>query len=318
MIKPIMGTMTFGQQVNIDLAEEMMKMFLQSQNTEIDTAYVYNEGDSEKILGNLLKEYNRESYQIATKVNPRITGKLDEEAVYTQFYESLRRMNVDYVDILYLHFPDPNTPIEIALKACDKLYKEGRIKELGFSNFPAWLVVDAYYRCKENGWILPTVYQGMYNALNRNAESELFTALRCFGIRYYAYNPLAGGILSGKYVDFNEKPETGRFACRVNYKNRYWKESYFEALKELKKACDNENISVVEAVLRWMSNHSALDGKYGDGILIGASKLSQLEQNLSYLNGKPLSDRLLQVFEELWLKTKHDSEEYFRYYTPNK
>lgn len=313
MIKPILGTMTFGQQVDKYDAKKMVNNFL-STNNELDTAFVYNEGNSERILGSIFENYRRDKYIISTKVNPRISGKLDGKAVNYQVNESLKRMNLDYVDILYLHFPDPNTPIEFALESCNNLYKEGKIKKLGISNFPAWLVSDVYYKCKINNWLLPSVYQGMYNALNRNAEIELFDAIRAYGISYYAYNPLAGGILTGKYINYEDNPEPGRFTYRPNYKERYWKKSYFNEIEVLKKNCEEENISIVEAVFRWMVNHSKLNSIYGDGILIGATNINQLEENLKFIKGNPLSEKLVNTFEQLWLNTKIDSQNYFRYY----
>ena len=222
-MKLVLGTMTFGPQVNEDGAQKMLDVFLASGHIEIDTAYVYNDGSSEEILGRILKNKARDSYRVATKVNPRVTGRLDADAINMQFTESLRRLSIESADILYLHFPDPSTPIEVTLAACAQLYRQGKFRELGLSNFPAWLVVDIWHICKNNGWPVPTVYQGVYNAFSRNVEEELFDALRRLGIRFYAYNPLAGGIMAGKYKDFNEIPSPGRFTHRPKYKDRYWK-----------------------------------------------------------------------------------------------
>jgi len=311
-INLILGTMNFGIQVNQENANEISKMFIDFGYKEFDTAFVYNDGKSEEILGNCIKDYKKDSYSIATKVNPRITGKLDYESIHMQFNKSLDRLCVDSVDILYLHFPDPNTPIESTLKACAELHEKGKFKELGLSNFPAWMVVDAWYTCKKNGWILPTVYQGVYNALSRKSEEELFPALRKLGIRFYAYNPLAGGILSGKYKNFEENPTIGRFVDRPNYKDRYWKPSYFAALKSITKLCEHLEITLVEASYRWLTYHSCLDSQHDDGILIGVSKLNQLEGNLQSIRKGPLPSNIIDAFEKAWQVTKSDSPSYFR------
>ncbi len=312
----VLGTMTFGESIFGDGASEMIRTFGELGYTELDTAYVYNNGQSEELIGDALKRFGNNPFKIATKVNPRITGKLDGNAVMTQFHESLRRLQTESVDTLYLHFPDKDTPVESALEACAKLHSEGKIKELGLSNFPAWLVVDVYYRCKEKGWILPTVYEGLYNPLSRRAESELAQVLDQFGMRFYAYNPLAGGMLTNKYSSMEEAPADGRFTHRPNYKNRYWKQSYFDAISVLKAVCAKYGISIIEATYRWMAFHSMLNMERGDAIIIGASKLSQLEQNVAAVASGALPQELAEAFNNAWETTKADAPQYFRFYDP--
>ncbi len=309
MINLILGTMTFGQQVFEDEAKEMTNLFLSKGYNELDTAYVYNEGECEKLLGELLKGMDRSELRIATKVNPRISGKLDGDAVRKQLPESLERMGIEKADVLYLHFPDPKTPIESVLEACDEMHRAGKFTELGLSNFPAWMVADVWHKCKARGMVLPTVYEGVYNPLTRKAEVELFSALRNYGMRFCAYNPLAGGMLTGRYKSVDEKPTEGRFALRKAYPGRYWKKSFFESLDILREACGE--ISLVEATYRWLAFHSALDENQGDGILIGASKYSQLEQNIVAIEKGPLPENIVEAFEKAWQHCKADSPEYF-------
>jgi aflatoxin B1 aldehyde reductase len=311
-MKLILGTMNFGPQVNDDDSLTMVQKFLEAGYDEIDSAYVYNEGETERILGRVLPKIERERFHLSTKANPRVTGKLDAKAVRNQLDESLSRMNRKNVDILYLHFPDPTTPIEETLKACAELYDEGKFLELGLSNFPAWLVVDIWHICDNNNWPKPKVYQGMYNGLSRNVEKELFPALKKLGIKFYAYNPLAGGLLSGKYSDFNDSPIAGRFTLRPNYKDRYWKKSFFEALNELTIKCQEVNLKVPEAAFRWLTFHSNLDSECGDGIVIGASKVKQLEDNISALSKGPLPKSIQEAFTSAWEEAKADSPDYFR------
>lgn len=313
----VLGTMTFGESLFGSDTENMIDAFGKLGYTELDTAYVYNKGQSEEFIGEALNKTGRDKFTVATKVNPRITGKLDSEAVFMQFNESLRRLQMNGVDTLYLHFPDKDTPVESALEACAKLHHEGKIKELGLSNFPAWLVVDVYHKCKQNGWLVPTVYEGLYNPLSRLAEGELSQVLDNFGLRFYAYNPLAGGMLTNKYSSMNDAPAEGRFTNRPNYKNRYWKQSYFDAIAVLKQCCAEHGISIIEATYRWMSFHSMLNMERGDAIIIGASKLSQLEQNIRAVDGGTLPQEIVDAFEQAWETTKADAPQYFRFYNPN-
>ena len=309
----ILGTMTFGESVFSPNVEEFVNAFLNAGYDELDTAYVYNEGNCERLLGEVLPELKRD-YKIATKVNPRITGKLDADAAYKQVNESLRRMKVDCVNTVFLHFPDPATPVESVLGAMADLHGQGKFKELGLSNFPAWMVSDVWHICDRNGWVKPTVFEGIYNPLTRKAETELDACLNNFGMRFYAYNPMCGGLLTGRYGSYTDAPTDGRFTHRPNYQGRYWKKSFFEAVDLIKKAGENYGISTIEATYRWLSYHSMLNGDRGDAIIIGASKLNHLIQNMNAVKSGPLPDEMVKAFDTAWEITKGDSPEYFTLY----
>ena len=313
-VKLILGTMTFGESVFNPQAGKFINAFLDAGYEELDTAYVYNDGTCERLLGEVLPGLGR-PYKIATKVNPRISGRLDGDAAYKQVNESLERMNLPSVDTVYLHFPDPKTPVESVLEAMADLHSQGKFKELGLSNFPAWMVTDVWHICDSRGWVKPTVFQGIYNPLTRKAETELNACLNHFGMRFYAYNPLAGGLLTGRYGHYEDAPTDGRFTHRPNYQGRYWKKSFFEAVDLIRKAGEKYGINTIEATYRWLAFHSMLDGSRGDAILIGASKLGHLQQNMDTLKAGPLPEEMVQAFEQAWAVTKADSPEYFTLYT---
>ena len=140
----ILGTMTFGESVFQPQVGEFINTFLDAGYDELDTAYVYNEGSCERMIGEVLPALSK-PFKIATKVNPRISGKLDAEAAYKQLPESLERMKLDSVDTVFLHFPDPATPVESVLSAMADLHNQGKYRELGLSNYPAWMVADVYH-----------------------------------------------------------------------------------------------------------------------------------------------------------------------------
>ncbi len=312
-VKLVLGTMTFGESVFRPQTDAFIDAFLDAGYDEMDTAYVYNDGTCERMLGEILPKLDR-PYRIATKVNPRITGKLDADAAYMQIGESLKRLDLDSVDTVYLHFPDPNTPVESVLSAMADLHEQGKFKELGLSNFPAWMVADAWHICERRGWVKPTVFEGIYNPLTRKAETELNACLNRFGMRFYAYNPLAGGLLTGRYERFEDQPSDGRFTHRPNYQGRYWKKSYFYAVNLIKTAAERHGITVIDATYRWLAFHSMLNGDRGDAIIIGASKLNHLTQNIESIKAGPLPDDLLSAFETAWEITRSDSPEYFTLY----
>ncbi len=313
-VKLILGTMTFGESVFNPQAGEFINAFLDAGYEELDTAYVYNDGTCERLLGEVLPGLGR-PYKIATKVNPRISGRLDGDAAYKQVNESLERMNLPSVDTVYLHFPDPKTPVESVLEAMADLHSQGKFKELGLSNFPAWMVTDVWHICDSRGWVKPTVFQGIYNPLTRKAETELNACLNHFGMRFYAYNPLAGGLLTGRYGHYEDAPTDGRFTHRPNYQGRYWKKSFFEAVDLIRKAGEKYGINTIEATYRWLAFHSMLDGSRGDAILIGASKLGHLQQNMDTLKAGSLPEEMVEAFNQAWAITKADSPEYFTLYT---
>lgn len=318
-MKAIFGTMNIGQQVFGEDALHMLETFRDAGGIELDTAYVYNDGACEKLVGECLGVIGRDTFSIATKANPRVTGRLDRASVVRQLDESLNRMGLSKVDIFFLHFPDRSTPIRDTLEGCAELFSRGKYVELGVSNFPLELVEEMLPLCDELGCPKPTVFEGVYNALSRRAESELLPALNDMGMRFYAYNPLAGGMLTGKYTDISDLPSEGRFALRAkSYQSRYWKPSFFEAVNLISKACEECGISIVEAAFRWLANHSELAADRGDGVIIGASKQSQLEQNISGLAKGPLPNGVVDAMERAWSITREDAPDYYRFYSDGK
>lgn len=310
-MKIILGTMNFGPQLDLEASRVMTQSFLKAGYNELDSAYVYNGGDTERYLGDILP--NLSGYYLATKVHPRITGKLDRETILMEFGESLKRMKRDSVDLLYFHFPDGKTPIDEALETVAELYEQGKVMELGLSNYPAWQVVDVWHKCEKYGCPKPTVYQGMYNALCRNVEPELFPAIRSLNMRFYAFNPLAGGMLTGKHLHYEDAPEPGRFARLESYRKRYWKQSYFDAVDEIRKACEVEDIPMAEAGYRWLCYHSMMNAEKGDGILLGASRQEQMIQNMRATKMGPLPQKILDSMDAAWEIAKPDSPDYFKF-----
>uniref|UniRef100_H2N8T4 Aldo-keto reductase family 7 member A2 n=1 Tax=Pongo abelii TaxID=9601 RepID=H2N8T4_PONAB len=258
--------------------------------------------------------------KIATKANPWIGNSLKPDSVRSQLETSLKRLQCPRVDLFYLHAPDHSTPVEETLRACHQLHQEGKFVELGLSNYAAWEVAEICTLCKSNGWILPTVYQGMYSATTRQVETELFPCLRHFGLRFYAYNPLAGGLLTGKYKyeDKHGKQPMGRFfgtQWAEIYRNRFWKEHHFEGValveKALQAAYGASTPSMTSAALRWMYHHSQLQGAHGDAVILGMSSLEQLEQNLAAAEEGPLEPAVVDAFNQAWHLFAHECPNYF-------
>jgi len=310
-MKAILGTMTFGDQVDHDVAAGMVKSFRAAGFTELDSAYVYVAGATEKLLGDLNQRGDLTDCEIATKVNPK-EGGLTPESIDHQLSASLQRMSVDAVDLLYLHQPDLDTPILTTLQALDKHYQAGRFKRFGLSNYAAWQVAEIVGICEQRGYIKPTVYQGMYNALTRDVERELFLCLDNFEIAFYVYNPLAGGMLTGKHLNVSDTPADGRFSGNEEYQKRYWKSDYFAAVSDFKQSCQSEGIDPAAAALRWLVHHSGLKSNKADGIILGASSMLHFESNLQALQQGSLPEAVVDTLNRGWEAARPDCIKYFR------
>jgi aflatoxin B1 aldehyde reductase len=229
---------------------------------------------------------------------------------------SLKALNTKSINMFYLHGPDRKTPLEVTLAEVDKLHKEGYFTRFGISNFMSWEVASICEICRNNNWIQPTVYQGIYNALARGVETELVPCLRFYGIALYAFQPLAGGFLTGKYQRNMEKYEAGsRFDPDRQqgklHQGRYFNDAFFNALDLIKPAADKHGLKDPEIALRWLANHSVLDPAKGDAVIIGASSAKQLEQNLVDLESGPLPEDVVEAVAAAWLETKGVAKVYF-------
>ena len=311
-MKLILGTMTFGDQVEQADAETLLQAFTDAGHNELDTAHTYCDGRTEEMLGRMLPPAARSGLYLASKVNPWHDDGLQAAEVKRQMAETLQRLGSDSVDLLYLHSPDLETPVEQTLEACFELFQQGRFRHFGLSNYAAWQVAEVVEICRRHDWMEPTVYQGMYNALTRDVERELFPCLHNYGIRFYAYNPLAGGLLTGKHLALENLPDSGRFRVERGYVDRYWKKEYFDVLRELQDACTESGLKPVAVAMSWLINHSRLDAKRGDGIILGASSLDHLRQNMAACEQAPLDASILDILDRGWEIIKPDCFRYFR------
>ncbi|WP_050993620.1 aldo/keto reductase [Streptomyces violaceusniger] len=173
----------------------------------------------------------------------------------------------------------------------DELHREGLFREFGLSNVSAADVRTVLDICSTNGWVQPTVYQGLYNAVSRRAEDELFWDLAELGMRFHAYNPLAGGAFAPGFASREAEPGS-RWDPNLPqgqlYRSRYLNPAYLASLDAMREACGQAGVSPISAALRWLVHHSQLRGEAGDGIILGASSPAHLTQNLAAVAEGPL------------------------------
>jgi aflatoxin B1 aldehyde reductase len=277
-----LGTMTFAwnqasSYTDDAIATDFVAKFMQAGYVEIDTARAYAGGDSEKMLGRVLKARPEEGIVLATKAAPYLTGGLSSDGLRAQLKESMEAMQVTFIDIFYLHQPDGENPLTDSLKTMNDLINEKQIGSFGLSNYSFEETQRTIEICEKEGYPLPNAFQGLYNAINRRVEGKLLPLLRQHGIKFVAFNPLAAGLLTGKH-SLTGEVKAGRFKDNANYLDRFYKPDCFAALDKIKSACDDAGMSMIQAAYSWLMNHSALSGEFGDGVLLGASSLSQVNQ----------------------------------------
>jgi aryl-alcohol dehydrogenase-like predicted oxidoreductase len=213
---------------------------------------MYQSGVAETMLGNAMKS-KRDHLVIASKVFFKMGEDADQKglsrkAIVRAIDESLKRLGTDYLDIYYMHAPDHTVPIDESLEAMATLVKQGKVRYLASSNYASWQVVQMLWIAKERSWNAPHISQPMYNLLARGIEQEYLPMCKEFGVSTVVYNPLAGGLLTGKHKQANVTPGT-RFDNNKLYQDRYWHEQYFNAVEQLRKIAQSAGRSLVSLAL---------------------------------------------------------------------
>ncbi|OGM51314.1 hypothetical protein ABOM_000422, partial [Aspergillus bombycis] len=317
----ILGLMTLGPDsthgariTSLDEFKRCLDLFQQRGYAEVDTARLYDAGRQEAFTRQA--GWEERGLSIATKWYPISAGSHRPAVLEEKLNESLQELGTDCVDIYYLHGPDRTTPYADTVQALDKLYRQGKFKQLGLSNFSACEVAEIATMCNERGWVRPTIYQAVYNALTRGIEDELIPCCRRWGIDVVIFNPLAGGFFSGKYKTTGT-PTDGRFSDQnavlgKMYRDRYFKSSTFHALEIIEPVIQKYGLSMVEVALRWCVHHSALNITNGhDGIITGFSSFEQLQSNLNDLEQGPLPAEVVDALEQAWYTVKADASKFW-------
>jgi len=305
-----LGTMTFGAQVDEAAAASMVACGLDRGLNFIDTANAYTAGRSEEILGTVLRG-RRDRVVLATKVGIKVGDGPDESglsraAIQKGIEDSLRRLRTDYVDLYYLHQPDYAVRPEESLEAMDRLRRAGKVRFLGASNYAGWQVCRLLWLAEKNGWHPVSVVQPVYNLLARGIEQEFLPMCRELGLAPVAYNPLAGGLLTGKHRA--DAPVAGsRFETTPVYRDRYWHRANFEAVGELSALARAAGRSPVSLALGWLLHHAGVDA-----VILGASCLEQLRQNLAAADDGPLPAELVTACDKAWAALRGVSPAYNR------
>ena len=268
-----LGTMNFGKRTPLPEAQRIIAAARDCGITLLDTANVYNDGESERVIGRSLQK-QRGSFVVASKVGLARIGRevegLGQARVVTACEESLGRLGTDYIDVYYLHAPDHRTPIEDTLAGVAKLLDSGKIRSWAVSNHASWQVLEIFHLCERSGLAKPIMSQVIYNLLVRQLEYEYFKFTAKYRLHSTIYNPLAGGLLSGKYRPGAKWEAGGRFDANKMYQRRYWTERLLELVATYGKLA--APMDLVTLSYAWVSGRTGVDS-----ILIGPVSVDHLD-----------------------------------------
>ena len=299
-----LGTMTFGLQIDEPSSRAVLDKAADLGVTFLDTADAYplggdlsTAGRTEEIVGRWLQG-RRADYVVATKCfAPMGRNRWDmgnsRRHIMDAIDASLRRLQTDFIDLYQLHFDDPGVPLDETLGALEDVVRAGKVRYIGCSNFLAYRLARALGRSEVHDWTRFVSVQPRYNLLFREFERELFPLCLDEGIAVIPYNPIAGGMLSGKH-DRSKAPDEGtRFAlgnAAQTYQDRYWHDNVFDTVDELVKLASDAGIPLPTLAVAWTLRHPAITAP-----IVGASRPDQLDATIAAVDTKldqDLVDRL--------------------------
>ena len=294
--------LTFGQQIDDETAEALMKTAYDAGVNFFDNAEGYARGKAETVMGNILKKmgWDRSSYVVSSKVFfgdggtlPNQTG-LSRKHIFEGCHASLKRMQLDYLDLYFCHRPDKNTPIEETVWAMNQLIQQGKILYWGTSQWSSQEITEAYLVARENKLIGPLMEQPHYNMLTRyRVEVEYQQLYSNFGLGMTIWSPLASGVLTDKYLD--AFPQDTRMSLQGMewLKNRNLNADYLEKARALHELARGLDTSLAKLAVAW-----CLKNPNVSTVILGASKPRQLEETLgSFDILEKLNEAVLQQIE---------------------
>ena len=305
------GTMPFGKQADQATSTRMVGQCLDAGVNFFDTANMYNLGRAEEALGQALGP-RRAHVVLASKARYRMGEAPDDAglgraAIRKALEASLKRLGTNYLDLYYLHWPDYETPIEETLEAMDEAVRSGKVRYPAISNYAAWQVAEIFCIARKLDYRPPHVSQPMYNLLARGIEDEYVPFAKRFGVSLVVYNPLAGGLLTGKHSREKGPIAGTRFDSNPLYLGRYWHEDYFAAVDELRTVAADAGKSLVELALQWL-----LGQEHVDSVILGASRPEQLAENLKACQGGRLDAATLARCDDVWKRLRGITPKYNR------
>jgi aryl-alcohol dehydrogenase-like predicted oxidoreductase len=289
-----LGTMDFGTEAGWGADKEtsfaIMDAFANAGGNFLDTANVYKLGTSEKTIGEYISNHDRDYFVLATKyslkdnvTNPNASGN-NRKNMMRSVEESLKRLKTDFIDLFYLHIWDDITPIDEIMRGMDDLIKQGKINYAAISDTPAWVVAKGNTLAELMGWSQFVALQVEYSLLARTPERELIPMAKHFGMTVTPWAPLGGGALTGKYL----RGEQGRIKPESNRLN----EQSQQITKVVVEIADELGVSPGNVALKWTTAQG-----FSSIPIVGATKVSQLEDNLKTIDVELTAEHLKKLDE---------------------
>ena len=290
--------LTYGNSTEDDVATAVVARAYELGVNFFDTANVYANGAAERFMGKTLARFPRESYVLATKVfwpmgeGPNDRG-LSRKHVFEQAHASLKRLNMDYVDIYYCHRFDPNTPVEETLRTMDDLLRQGKALYIGISEWTGAQIEQAIRIADQYLLDRIVVNQPRYNVFQRYIETDIIPVADRYGIGQVVFSALCGGVLTGKYKTVADIPADSRAADpKANgFMPRFLNEECLVKVRALQKLADEAGMPLARLAVAWTLRLPSVSSA-----LLGATKVSQIEENVK-ASGTVLGDDLLAAIE---------------------
>ena len=280
--------------VGPELADELIGTALDSGVNYFDTADVYASGQSEELLGAALKPH-RDRVVVSTKVGNRGVGNKEvlhsgqsRRHILWSVDQSLKRLGTDWIDILNVHRTDPFTPLEEQLDALDAVVRAGKVRYVGYSNWPAWLVATALQMQQANGWARFTHGQMYYSLLGRDVERDTVAMMDHYGLGMSIWSPLAFGFLAGKYTREDMQKDENRFS-NTDWLN-FDKDKAFALLPVMEEIAKEADCSMAQLAVAWLLTRDNVDT-----VILGATKIHQLADNLGAVDVSLSEDQLVRL-----------------------
>lgn len=273
-----LGTNSFGTRLDLDEARSIIDECENLGVTLLDTADLYGEGESERIIGRLLAG-RRDRFVVATKVglpweDGSRPGGLDPDYIRNSVQGSLARLGMDHIDLLQLHVLDPRVPVVDVLEVLDELVVKGLVRHVGCSNFQAWEVVEWMMTARYEGWPRFVSVQTEYSMLVRDAETELLSACERLGMGLIPYRPLAQGFLAGKYRRGERPPEGSRLALQHSVRRQRETEQNWQAVEAIGELAETKGCTPAQLAIAWLISRTQVSS-----VIAGASHRAQLADN---------------------------------------
>jgi aryl-alcohol dehydrogenase-like predicted oxidoreductase len=288
-----LGCNNFGWHIDLEATHKVVGKALDLGITLFDTADIYGgQGVSERMLSEALGD-RRKDIVLATKFGMPMEGEkkgASRRYIMSAAEDSLRRLKTDWIDLYQIHQPDPLTPIEETLRALDDLVKQGKVRYIGCSNFPAWQVAEAQETSERLGITAFASCQDEYSLLVRDLEKERLPAMRHYGLGLLPYFPLASGMLTGKYRKGKPLPAGSRLAGAKWAADRYLNDANWDRVEKLAAFCAERGRSMLELAFSWLAARPCVAS-----VIAGATKPEQVEQNMAATTWAMTPEELAEV-----------------------